>query len=235
MGDSLSKAEREKIFGLFIKKHNLKFSEIEKEIGIRSNALAYHLEQMVKDELLEKQGSAYKLTDKAEKMIPFFAHLTGKEVGALPVVLVAILNKKRTKICLLKRAKRPYKDYWGVIGGKLKLEESIEETAVRESKEETNLLCKFEKINAVLHERVRENNNVKHAFVLFFTTVIAENEDSRCSEEGNVQWFELSKLDNEKIIPSDMWMLKNCLKSKSDLKQVLIEEENQELKNLEVR
>lgn len=235
MANTLSNADREKIFGIFLKNHELKFNEIEKSLDISSNLLTYHLEQMIKEEILIKKDSTYKLTEKAEKMIPFFAHITGKEIGSLPVVLIAILNKKKDKICLLKRAKKPYQGYWGILGGKLKLEESIEETALREVKEETSLNCRFNKINSVLHERVKENNKIKHSFVFFLTTVIAEDEKFIISEEGELKWFDINKLEDEKIIPSDIWMVKNCLDKTADVKQVIIEEENQELKNMQVK
>ena len=231
MEKSLAKQEREKIFETFLKHHEQKFSEIEKQLEIRSNHLVYHIDQMIKDELLKKENSIYTLTKKAEKLIPFFAHITDKELGALSVVLVAILNKEKTKIALLKREKRPYKDYWGLIGGKLKLEESIEETAVRETKEETHLDCKFNKIHAILHERVKENEKVKHAFILFLTTVTAESEKIIRSEEGKVEWFDIKDI-NEKIIPSDLWMINNCLDKTSDLKQIIIEDKDQELSNM---
>ena len=104
---NINKEERKKIFELFIKNDSLRFSEIGTALGIRSNMVAYHLEQMIKDQVLEKDGDDYyRLTKKAEEMLPFFAQMTGKEVGALPVVIAAIV--KDDKICLLKRKKRPY-------------------------------------------------------------------------------------------------------------------------------
>ncbi|MBU0457664.1 MAG: NUDIX domain-containing protein [Nanoarchaeota archaeon] len=227
----LNKEEREKIFEFFIKNKRLKFSEIEKLSGLRSNHISYHLEQMLKDELIEKEEENYKLTSKAEKIFPFFAHMTGKEVGALPVVLVAI--KKENKICLLKREKRPYQGYWGLIGGKLKNGESIEETAIREAKEETGLDCQFESINSVVHERLKEKDNYKHTFVLFLTTVNTESDKLRFSDEGKADWFDVKNLNQDEIIPSDYFMIKKLLNNKSDLVQVVIEEKNEKLINFQ--
>ena len=124
--------------------------------------------------------------------MPFFRHITGKEIGALPVVLVAIL--KDGKICFLKRKKRPYKGYWGMIGGKVQMHESIEETALREAKEETGLDCEFVKINKVVYERVNEGGKFKHAFVLFFVSVNADKDDVIECDEGEVKGWKLARI-----------------------------------------
>ena len=50
----LAKKEREEIFKLFTENRRLKFSEIEKNIKIRSNMVSYHLEQMQKEGLLQR-------------------------------------------------------------------------------------------------------------------------------------------------------------------------------------
>ncbi len=219
--------EREKILDFFVKNKSLRFSEMEQLSGLRSNLLAYHLEQMLTEELIEKRGDFYVLTLKMEKMLPFFAHLRGKEVGALSVVLVAIRDGE--KICLLKREKRPYQSYWGLIGGKLKNGESIEETAIREAKEETGLDCEFVAINSVVHERLKEKSIFKHTFVLFLVTANVIAGKIRSSEEGSVQWFDIHMLEKDKIIPSDYFMISHLLDKKSDLVQVVIEEEEEKL------
>jgi ADP-ribose pyrophosphatase YjhB (NUDIX family) len=228
---SLGKEEREKVFQMFLKNRKLKFSEIEKGVGIRSNHLSYHLEQMQKDGIVRKEGQTYTLTENAEQLLPFFNQMTGKEVGVLPVVLVAI--KHKGKICLLKREKRPYKGYWGLIGGKLKLHESIPEAALREAKEETGLECEFEGINAVVHERVNEEGIMKHAFLFVLTTVKPKSDKLWESEEGKVAWFDPKKLDKNTIIPSDLWMIQNHL-LKSSLPHIVLEQKGEKLTGFRV-
>jgi len=229
----LSKKEREKIFELFVKKRMIKFNEIEKNLNIRSNALSYHLDMMMKDNLLEKDGEYYKLTKEAEQIIPFFAHVTGKEKGPLTVIISAVV--KKNKICLLRRAKRPYQGYWGMIGGKLRLEESIKGCAVREVKEETGLNCEFEGIRGVLHERVKNDGDVKHAFVLFLCELSTKHEDLNSGDEGDIEWFDLNNLP-AKIIPSDKLMIKELLDKKFAYKEVIMnEDETGELTEMEVR
>ncbi len=233
MEKNLAKKEREEIFNLFVKKRMLKFNEIEKILNIPSNSLSYHLNAMLKEKILEKDGEYYLLTKEAEQMIPFFAHITGKEKGPLTVIVAAITNKN--KICLLRRAKRPYQGYWGMIGGKLRLNESIEECALREAKEETGLDCSFEGIRGVLHERVKEKDLVKHAFVLFLCELSTKKTDLNHGEEGELDWFDLNNLP-AKIIPSDTLMIKELLDKRFTYKEVMMTDKgNGELTDMKVK
>lgn len=52
----------------------------------------------------------------------------------------------QNKILLARRAFEPGKGEWGLPGGFMELNETLEEATKREFKEETNLECKFEEI-----------------------------------------------------------------------------------------
>jgi len=181
--------------------------------------------------LIEKQEDTYQLTQKAEEMLPFFVHLTGKETGVLPVVITAII--KDNKICFLKRNKRPYKNYWGMIAGKMKVGESIKTTALREAKEETNLNLEFDSLKEIILEHAKENNQVKHSFLFFMVKLKALNQDFKATEEGELKWFDLNSLEKEKIIPSDLWMLKKFLNQTKNIQEVAMEEKDGQLISFE--
>lgn len=224
--------QTEKIFELFTRNHKLKFSDIERELDIRSNHLNYYLRKLQDENLIEKKEENYILTQEAEKLIPFLKHLQGKEQGPLSIITAAILNKN--KILLLKRDKRPYKNYWGLIGGKQKLEESIKETAIRESKEETGLDCKYEKLCSILHERVQSNNETKHAFNIFFCKLTTNKQEIIRCEEGELNWFDLDNLPKN-IIPSDKYMIENLLDNKLSFKEVLIKDTDGKLNSMKIK
>ena len=228
---NLNKKEREDIFALFVKNHKLKFNEIEKQMEIRSNHLSYHLNKLVEDDILVKEDEYYVLTKEAEKMIPFFAHITGKEQGPLSIVAAASVNKN--KICLLKREKRPYKGYWGVIGGKLQLPESLKDTALREAKEETNLDCSFDKVCAVIHERVVDDGLYKVALVIFLVKLTTDQTNFKADEEGELEWFDLDNLP-EKIIPSDKLMITELLDKDFSYVSLIMEDKDGELVSMKV-
>jgi ADP-ribose pyrophosphatase YjhB (NUDIX family) len=223
---------KHKIFELFTRNKRLRFSDIEKALEIKSNTLAYHLDNMTKEGMLQKDGDDYMLSTHGEKLLPFFAHVTQKLTGGcLPVVLAAII--KDDKILLLKRKKRPYQGYWGVPGGKLHLEESIEECALREVKEETGLDCKFSHIAAIVHERVKENDAYKHAFLLFFVVLKPKTDEIKESEEGRLEWFPLKTLQPERIVPSDYQIIKNHLKEIAHVNCVIMEEKEEKIVKFE--
>ncbi len=214
-----------KIFELFIKNKRMRFSDIEKALEMKSNLLSYHLEGLVKQGMLEKENDDYVLTKQAETMMPVFAQITGKEKGVLPVVLAAIIHDGQ--ILMLKRSKRPYQGYWGMPGGKLQLQESIPDCALREAEEETGLKCSFSHTAAVIHERVKENDAYKHAFVLFLTVLKPISTKLKESEEGKLEWFPLDNLQPERIIPSDYNMIKEHIKEISKVSNVIMEENSE--------
>ncbi|MBW2970061.1 NUDIX domain-containing protein [Candidatus Woesearchaeota archaeon] len=216
-----------KILELFTKNKRLRFSDIEKATQTKSNTLAYHLENLTKQGILKKEDDHYILTNNAETMIPMLAQITGKEKGVLPVVLMAILDKD--KILLLKRNKRPYKGYWGIPGGKLRLHESVTECAIREAQEETGLKCNFSHIASVIHERVEENKEYKHAFLFLLAVLKPETTTIKESEEGKLEWFPIDNLQPDRIIPSDYNMIKEHITKKTEVTNVIMEEKEEKL------
>jgi ADP-ribose pyrophosphatase YjhB (NUDIX family) len=230
---SLVKEERAKIFKLFLNNQKLKFSEIEKETQIRSNMVSYHIEKMQEDGLLEKRGEYYYLTKNAEKYMPIFSNIVGEELSPLPVILVGLTNKNN--ILLIKRYKRPYKGYWSLIGGKMLFEESFKEASLRQIKEKVNINGKYVSINGVMHERVKGEDVIKHSFILFFTKIKTNETKFVETRHGKLRWFPIKNIGKkEKIIPSDLWLIKNRLSNKIDVKTAKMSEEEGELSNFKI-
>lgn len=225
--------EREQIFKLFLENNKLKFNEIEKSIAIRSNMVAYHLNKMQKENLLRKKEEYYCLTKTAEKYIPIFSNLMGKELSPLPVVLVALVNKN--KILLIKRNKRPYKNYWSLIGGKMLLEETIKKASLRQVMKKTSINAKYISTNAIIHERVHGEGIIKHSFILFFTKLLTKKLEFKETISGELKWVNIKNIGKEKIIHSDLWLIKNKLNSKIDIKNVSMIEKEGKLSNFKIK
>ncbi len=153
-----------KILSLFSYNHKMKFNEIEKEIKIRSNQLAYHLKNLIKKEIITKEAEEYKLADNFEHLIPY---LSDKN-SVLPIILIAIKNKKN--IFLIERDKRPFKGKLGLPGGRILLGENISKATERIMKEKFKINCKLEKTNSVSLEHVKKNDKVIHSFLLILVT-----------------------------------------------------------------
>ena len=128
----------------------------------------------------------------------------------------------------MKRKIRPYKDYYGLIGGKIKMEEDFKEASLRIIKEKTSLNSEFISLNSVFYERVFEKI-IKHSFILFFAKLKTAETEFKESSYGSLKWFNLNKL-NRKIIPSDLWLIKNKLNSKLDLNSAFLTEKNRRYK-----
>lgn len=226
----LAKKEREDIFSLFLNREKLKFNEIEKLLNIRSNMLSYHLSTMRKEKILEKSGEYYLLTKSAEKYIPLFSHIKGEQLSPLPIILIATMHKNN--ILLIKRTKRPYKNYWSMIGGKILFEESFVDASKRKVKAITSLDCDFISMNGVLHERVLNDDLIKQSFILFFTKVNAKSPAFKRTDAGELKWFSINKLPRSKIIPSDLWLIENRLNKRMDVKSAFMPEMENRLKGL---
>ena len=229
---SLAKKEREQIFSLFVDKRSLKFSQIEKSIKIRSNLVAYHLDRMRKEGLLKKDGEQYSLTPKSEKFIPIFPHIVGMDQGPLPAVLVAVL--KKGKILLLRRNKRPYQGYWGMVGGRINHSETIIQAALRLVKDKAGISGSGARIKAVMHEQVNGDGIVKHSFILFF--VVMESDDSIAKDKGHgpLEWFSVKQMDGIDMIPSDLWLIRNKMKSSLKVIQSIMDEKEGEIESFRI-
>lgn len=212
------------ILELFVKDRQLRFCDILERTGLRSNLLSYHLNKLVEEGILLREDDLYRVAKDHEHVLAKFAQVSGKEKGPLAIVVAAIYRDGN--LCLLRRSKRPYKGYWGLIGGKIRLEESVRETALREAVEETGLSCRFEKVCAVLHERVREGGQFKHAFIIFLCRLSADDGTLKPCDEGELDWF--SSLP-PKIIPSDRYMVDNLLDEDGAVFDVIIEDEEDRL------
>ena len=224
----LTKKQRERIFHLFLENYKLKFNEIEKKMNIQSNELSYHLGQMVKEGMLEKSNKSYSLTKQAEGYLPLFSNIRKRTLNPVAVVLTAVI--KNSKILLIKRKRRPYKDYWCMIGGKIFMDETIKDATIRLIKEKSSITGKYVSLNAVVHERITDGGSPKNSFMLFFTKVNAKDDLFKEGEDGELRWFDLKDLNQEEIVPSDFWLIKNKLNSKLDAIQFDMPEKDGRLK-----
>jgi ADP-ribose pyrophosphatase YjhB (NUDIX family) len=156
----MEKLIENKILRLFTLNENLKFNEIEKLIGERSNKIAYYLKLLVKKGILEKNNENYKLTETAENLIPYFSEKT----SPLPIILIRIGDKN--KCFLYPREKRPFKNYLSLPGGRLLVGEEIKEAVKRIVKEKYNINAKLSRIVSVSYEFVKKKNKIQHSFLL---------------------------------------------------------------------
>ena len=194
----------EDILKLFAFNHKLKFNEIEKCVKERSNKIAYHLKQLIKKRVIEKESKDYMLSDNSEYLIPYLS----EKSSILPVVLIHIGNKKT---CFLyKRAKRPYKGLLSLPGGRILISESIKKATSRIMKEKFNISASLKKINSISIEQVRKNKKILHSFLIIFASAETKNQVELKNIEKN----------KKQIIKSDYLLLKTDLEKKINIKTI---------------
>jgi len=125
------------------------------------------------------------------------------------VLETLIYPVKENKVLLIKKKRGLGKGLWNGSGGKVENNETIEEAATRELKEETGLKAKslifvgflefFEIIKKELH------------YVYVFVTKDFEGKEKE-TEEALPKWFEIDDLPFDKMWEDDQYWLKNVLK-----------------------
>ena len=132
------------------------------------------------------------------------------------VVLCALTDNG--KILMIKRNKDPYKGLWGLLGGKIEFGEHVEDTAVREFYEETGIKAEFVNVAGIASEILYEKGEKISHFLIFVAKLSSAETRFTESDEGQLKWFELDKLDKEMMIPSDYLMVQEYVIKSNPLK-----------------
>lgn len=188
----------------------LRFADIHKRAGVRSNLVTYHLKKLVAQGIVLKDGERYRLAQEAEFFLPY---LNAADKLKLAVVLIAIV--KQNKVLLIKREQRPYQHYWSLPGGKIYFDETIEEAATRIAKREISADITVDHVCGIVDEQVH-NGKPKHGWLLFIVKARAS--------KARGKWVAIKDLDAVRIIESDKWMMRNLLNKKLDVNHVVMHE-----------
>lgn len=111
------------------------------------------------------------------------------------IAVGAVIRNENGEVLLVLRNRNPEKDKWSIPGGKVDLYEKLEETVIREIKEEVNLdvavtrfLCMAETINPKKEE---------HWVSVIYETAIIGGEAANMEQGGAIQeirWFPIDQL-----------------------------------------
>lgn len=184
-----------KILNQFLYNHKLKFSEIEKQLKIRSNKLTYHLNNLIKKGILIKTNEHYELSETSESLIPYLS----ENNTILPVILIAL--EKNKKIFLYTRVKRPFKGKLSLPGGRILINETPKKTCERILKEKFNIPATFTKINSISLEQVKRKGKLIHSFLLILVSAKTKKEIKYVNPKTN----------KSKIVSSDYKLIINDL------------------------
>ena len=108
------------------------------------------------------------------------------------------------KILLEKRKNDPGKDKWSVPGGTVELGETLEQTVLREVKEETGLSVREpEPIDVINQVTLDENGKVKYHFVIIdYFVKLADGTPRAASDAAELEWAALDQVEKRDLTPS---------------------------------
>jgi mutator protein MutT len=121
-----------------------------------------------------------------------------------PLIGVGAVVLKENKILLEKRQNDPGKGKWSIPGGLVELGESVEQTVIREVKEETNLdVEKPEHIGVVDKVDLDENGKVRYHFVIIDYFVKLKGGDLRASSDAaELKWVAVDEIEKLELTPT---------------------------------
>ncbi len=125
-----------------------------------------------------------------------------------PRVTSAVLVVQDGKYLLAERNKENYSGYWVIPGGGIEFGETIEEAAIREIKEETNL-------DVVLIKKIgyKEAINVSGNYhsIIFFHLAKPKHTDIKAKDDvSSAKFFTIEEIRKLKIAESAEWALKEA-------------------------
>ncbi|WP_300795716.1 NUDIX hydrolase [uncultured Bacteroides sp.] len=106
---------------------------------------------------------------------------------------VVFTQEEEPKVLLIQRGNEPYKGCWAFPGGFMNMEETAEECAVRELKEETGLtVTRIQQIGA--YSKVDRDPRGRTVSIAYLAIVDAPTAVSGMDDAAKATWFPLSSL-----------------------------------------
>lgn len=128
----------------------------------------------------------------------------------------AIIPFPDNQILMIKRNTHPFVGYWALPGGRMDPGETIEQTIVREVKEETGLDVAIEDIVGEYVERgIREDIDYEYFPTCFIVKVVGGKLHKQDSEIQQMQLFNLDSLPQPLAFEHDT-MIRDYLKKKKE-------------------
>lgn len=110
-----------------------------------------------------------------------------------------ILENPRGEILLAKRKFAPYKDYWDLPGGFIDMNETVEESIVREIKEELGIVLKNFQYFRSYHDQYLYTGVKYKTLGLIFTAKIDNQEIKPADDITEVKFFSKAKIPWKKL------------------------------------
>lgn len=177
----------------FVREKQLSFTALAKLSATRTNHAAYHLAALVQDGIIRRVARGYALTAPGQRVLVTL----GKTQSECPLPVVLVAAEREGKIAFIRRVERPYAGRQSLPGGRLRLDETLTQAAIRLAKEKAGLEVMPFAVGSVAVERLIATDGLAHGFLLVVV---------RCKVRGvegaRVRWQNPSRLPTT-TIPSD--------------------------------
>ena len=125
--------------------------------------------------------------------------------------IVFACQNEKTQVLLIKRGSEPCKDMWALPGGFMNIDESAEEAAIRELKEETGIDVK-EITQVGAYSKVDRDPRERVITIAFYTVIDNPVKAVGQDDAKQTEWFTLDNLptlafDHSEILSAAIGML----------------------------
>lgn len=134
------------------------FATLQKATGLESDHAKFHIARLVELEYLTRNGRVYALSVKGKE----YANKLDTDTNTIErqpksTTIMIVKNQRTGKYLIQQRLKNPYFGFLTFFSGKIRWGETVPETAVRETLEETGLQTKSDDWHwrGVYHEIIR--------------------------------------------------------------------------------
>ena len=203
----------------FMYKTKLRYNEIWDKT-IPSNKFDYHLKQLIKEGIIEKQDTLYQLTSKGLYIISSLDGVVIEEKKQ-PLVCSFILgyDKKKNKVLMQIRTKQPFYGVFGIPGGKLEFGSSTVDQAAEEFKEETGFSgkLKLKLITNYITYNLDDKQMAHHMIGFMYLATDLQGELIEETREGKNIFISPDEISNYDIYPDIPFNVETLLSENDSL------------------
>lgn len=200
----------------------------------------YHLQFLVKKDLVPKEGARYRLTLQGKQYVAEINPINpiGRKADLFKLNVLILVYKTSTKgieILSQVRKRQAFYNRRGIMGGTIRKGEPVLRAAKRKLKEETGLEANFSLLGVV--RKVDINENEIFSDIVFFICVASEPQGvlSPRTQCGENSWVSLSQaiIDQKKSTPTkELLPLLRTLRLKKKINSdIFFREEIQEIQD----